>query len=500
MTTAPPSLHTRREAALRIQRTISALVANQPFFGITAMHLLPAKPDSSKQSIAADGVTLYYNPQWAIEATSRQLFHAIAHCVTACALKHHTRRGDRNQARWQKASREVTQHILLPHDLADAEHGSGENRSVVQVYNTLPEPPNTPSPSGSQEQPEPTTQEQDPNPAAGPRPSGQPNSPNDPSDRQKDTSPDTGGQNPDSQPQPDNGQSKQDQQQQPDPGSSGTPAPTPPSGDPNTNGKPPPPDQQQDQGQKPPTATADDTSQPDPSADRGEILDHPADPTDPQSPSEELRWDDITHQAMVMSKGQGLSPGNLEQIISRSHAPPIDWRTELREFIEALSPEARSWSRPHRKHIARGLYLAGPAADNIPDICFAVDTSASLDTEALARVWGEIREAADMLEPQTVRVILCDAAIQDDQTHEGHELPEELNAKGRRGTDFRPVFKTLQSEPPPFLIYLTDLDCNRYPDTHPDYPVLWVCTDPDSDRDPPFGERINLPPAELPQH
>ena len=421
MTNAPPSLHTRREAATRIQRAVSALVTDQPFFGITAMHLLPAKPDSTYRTTATDGVTLFYNPQWAVAATSRQIFHAIAHCVTACSLKHHTRRGDRTPGRWQKASREVTQYILLPHDLADQEHGPGRNMSIVQVYNSLPpepEPQGPPKPQQQgqpQDQPDEGTDKQQTQHSPGTEDqAGQPDS--------------SQGENQGQQPSP-NGNAGQDSANSPQADAADGSPPQP--GQPDQNekdneaGEPP--------GQEPTQNQPGQNSSPDPSADRGEILDHPRIDGQPDQNQEELRWDDITHQAVTMASGQGMTPGNLVETISRSHAPPIDWRTQLREFMDEFAPEGRSWSRPNRRHLARGLYLAGPAADNIPDVCFAVDTSASLNTQDLARVWGEIREAADTLEPEMVRVILCDTRIQDDETYEAHELPEDLQAKGRRG-------------------------------------------------------------------
>ena len=104
-----------------MQRALSGLLATQPFFGIAAMHITPPTRRQDITSIASDGLQLYYNPRWVIEASGNEIFHAVAHCVTACALKHHVRRGDRTSRRWQTASRQVTQHILLAHGLANPE-------------------------------------------------------------------------------------------------------------------------------------------------------------------------------------------------------------------------------------------------------------------------------------------------------------------------------------------------------------------------------------------
>ena len=66
---------------------------------------------------------------------------AIGRVVLACALKHHTRRGERDPERWQRASQLVTHGLLrdagfkLP---TDAEAWDGI--SVEKAYDRLPEP------------------------------------------------------------------------------------------------------------------------------------------------------------------------------------------------------------------------------------------------------------------------------------------------------------------------------------------------------------------------
>ena len=419
--TSQPSQHTLQQAEQRISRALTAFISSQPFTGIAAMHLTPAIPDPGRTSIAADGVNLRYNPQWVAEAATEQIIHAIAHCVLACVLKHHTRRGDRTHNRWQRASRQVTQHILLTQGLANPEYGPGLDLSVIQAYNRLP-------PDPERETPAPRAQ---------------------------------GG--------TDGGETGTGQQQQNQPG------------------------QEPQNGQQPQDGSSQQPS--DPSAQRGEVLDHPARNPSEQH-TEEARWDDITHQAITMAKGQGHTPGNLEELIARSHAPTLDWKAQLREFMNEFAPDERSWAFPDRRFASRGLFLPGPHSEHIPFICFAVDTSASLNRRDLTRVWNEIRDAADSLEPEAIRVLQCDARLQDDQTYDGTDLPRQLNARGRRGTNYRPVFSALEQEPPAFLIYLTDLDCNSYPDRIPDYPVLWVCTNPRTSRQPRFGERVDLPPEQ----
>ena len=65
----------------------------------------------------------------------------MAHLVMACALKHHTRRGERDPERWQMVSQLVTHALLRDAGFTlppDAE--AWEDVSVEQAYDRLPEP------------------------------------------------------------------------------------------------------------------------------------------------------------------------------------------------------------------------------------------------------------------------------------------------------------------------------------------------------------------------
>jgi len=79
------------------------------------------------------------------------------------------------------------------------------------------------------------------------------------------------------------------------------------------------------------------------------------------------------------------------------------------------------------------------------------------------------------------------------------DLPLKIETTGGGGTDFRPGFKKVEELgiDPVGLIYFTDMECNRFPETVPDYPVIWVRYGPDSpwgtkEKDLPFGEFVEM--------
>ena len=134
------SARVQSESARRISDCVTALLREQPFFGSLALRL-PIRADASRETVASDGREIRYSPRWIADTDAHVIETAMARVVLACALKHHTRRGERDPERWQRASQLVTHGLLrdavftLP---PDAEAWDGI--SVEQAYDRLPEP------------------------------------------------------------------------------------------------------------------------------------------------------------------------------------------------------------------------------------------------------------------------------------------------------------------------------------------------------------------------
>ena len=128
------------ESARRVSDCVTALLREQPFFGSLALRL-PIRADASRETVASDGREIRYSPRWVAEAQAHVIETAMARVVLACALKHHTRRGERDPERWQRASQLVTHGLLRDAGFTlppDAEAWDGI--SVEQAYDRLPEP------------------------------------------------------------------------------------------------------------------------------------------------------------------------------------------------------------------------------------------------------------------------------------------------------------------------------------------------------------------------
>ena len=443
------SARVQSESARRVSDCVTALLREQPFFGSLALRL-PIRADASRETVASDGREIRYSPRWIADTDAHVIETAMARVVLACALKHHTRRGQRDPERWQRASQLVTHGLLRDAGFTlppDAEAWDGI--SVEQAYDRLPEPDpdggdgdgNAPSGGGD----------------AGARAAGTPPSADPGGDDDSGGSGDGSG---DSDPQ--NG----------DDSSGDGSADAPPSCDP---------------------------------AGTGEVMDAPAGggedggcPSPSDIAAEEQAWDEAMHQAASLARAQGKLPGAVEETVRGAHVSTVDWRSLLRRYMTDAAKRDYSWSVPNRRFIDSGLYLPSIRSEGIDTIGVIVDTSGSLPAATLAAFWAEVREIATELQPERVILLQVDAAVQDAAEYAGADLPDEIAISGRGGTDFRPGFAWLEENGirPGVCLYLTDMLCSSYPENEPESPTIW-CNygQPPGDWNrEPWGERIQIEP------
>ena len=368
--------------------------------------------------------------------------NGIARIVTACALKHHTRRRNRDPQVWQLASQLVTHPLLqdagflLPEDAE-----CWPECSVEEAYNRLIDnDPGNPDPTSDPCGPE------LPGGAAGTSPS-----PTGPAAHTDDDDPsDSGSRDPAD-----------------EPGAA-------------------------DQASSPPGASYDPSG-------TGEVLDadQRAGATEPvNTVIEEQTWDEAMHQAAQIARVQGNLPRAIQETLDNAHRSTLDWRSLLRRYLTDAASADYSWSVPNRRYIDSGLYLPSIRSEGIAELAVIIDTSASLPSHILDEFWAEIREIATEIRPETLILLQVDAVLQDASEYAATDLPDSITLKGRGGTDFRPGFEWLEQHGrhPGCCIYLTDMECDSYPEQEPLFPVVWCNYGPIPDErcTEPWGERIDI--------
>lgn len=409
----------------KLSRARTQLLLNQPFFGTLCLRLQLVAAPGFP-TMATNGRLLVYNPAFVEKLTPAELEGVLAHEVMHCALGHHCRRGERDPQLWNQAADYAINPILISNGMS-----LPKDALLDSSFTDL---------SAEEIYARLLKQEQ----ASGAQPS-------------------AGGSGD---------------------GSGQSPLAAPPQSDPS------PP--QATESQSPLPGISVQLLQPRTGA-FGEVLDAIGEDDQPASQAELSRqrheWAIHAEQALCSAKACGREPGGVERPLEQARRSEHDWRAILRDFVAATNPSDYRWAPPNRRFVSSGLYLPSVELSGVGEIVIVVDTSGSIGTKELEQFAAEITAISEEAQPELVRVIYCDAAVQAVENFAPAE-PIKPSPKGGGGTDFVPPFQWVEENGilPKCLIYLTDLCCSSYP-TPPDYPVLWVT---DSQKTAPFGETVQI--------
>jgi predicted metal-dependent peptidase len=373
----------------RIIEARNSLVLGQPFFGALSLRLA-VQENANIRTMAVDGQTLRFNPEWIDAAPFDEVVGVTAHEVMHCAAAHHARRGARDHGLWNRACDFAINPLLiaagfrLPAGALVRDDFKG--LSAEEIYSRL-----------RQEQPE-----------------------------------------------SDGDQSDDGRQPQDDFGGCG-------------------------------------------SIEDGPGESAPA--TEAELAEQAREWNIATQQAAAAAKAAGDMPGAAAYLVEQNRVPRIRWRDVLREFITQRARSEYSWIRPNRRHIHSGLYLPSRERRQLGEMVVAVDTSGSVSNTVLDAFAAEINAIVADTRPERVHIVYCDAQIRGAESFEPDDAPIPMNATGRGGTRFQPVFDWVAERTidPVCLVYLTDL--YGPPAEDPGYPTLWVTI---GAAEAPFGEVVKL--------
>ena len=125
-------------ASIRIQKARTTFLLDHPFFG-SLLFRLKGREHRSIPTMATDGVSLYYNPEFVDTLNSATLAGVLAHEVMHPALQHHVRRSGRDPKRWNEACDYAINPLLLDAGLSLPDGVLVDHRfrgmSAEQIYN-----------------------------------------------------------------------------------------------------------------------------------------------------------------------------------------------------------------------------------------------------------------------------------------------------------------------------------------------------------------------------
>lgn len=194
----------------------------------------------------------------------------------------------------------------------------------------------------------------------------------------------------------------------------------------------------------------------------------------PGSTAERLRWDSMHSIAAEMLGLNAIAPPS----------KPIPWCAVLRRVGIELEPRPVFY-RPSRRFPDLVGIVPGKSVLGRPRVMAAIDTSGSMQPDALERIGQELARLACHSE---VTVVECD-----DEIRASYKLCGPLSCvRGRGRTDLRPPLATecIAKVRPDVVVYFTDGEGSA-PQQPPATAVIWALT-PGGKKPATWGEVIQL--------
>lgn len=195
--------------------------------------------------------------------------------------------------------------------------------------------------------------------------------------------------------------------------------------------------------------------------------------------------------------GVGQVPDFIQRMITKMKEPVLDWKRLLNNFLQERIADY-SFSPPDRRFSDTEFFLPDFNEKEFvtKEILFMVDTSGSVNDDALAAVYSEIRGATEQFSGKlTAKIGFFDTGVTEPMPFERVDDLLAIIPYGGGGTDFRVIFEYVQYElydkPPACIVVFTDGN-GPYPDESRamGIPVLWIL---DNNRHtPPWGAVIRI--------
>jgi len=180
---------------------------------------------------------------------------------------------------------------------------------------------------------------------------------------------------------------------------------------------------------------------------------------------------------------RGKMAGNKNRSINELLEPKVDWREQLREFVNATcrNKDKTSWRRPHKRFIGQDIYMPSMIGESVGKVVIGIDTSGSIGDRELNEFLTEVVAICDDVSPSSIELIYWDAEVANHETyHQGDYKALKTTTKpagggGTRVGCLNEYIKEKQIHPEAIII-LTDGGVEDDWGGAWDYPTLWAIT------------------------
>jgi len=194
---------------------------------------------------------------------------------------------------------------------------------------------------------------------------------------------------------------------------------------------------------------------------------------------------------------RGKMNGNKNRSISELLEPKVDWREQLREFVNATcrNKDKSSWKRPHKRFLGQDIYMPSMIGESIGKVVVGIDTSGSIGDKELNEFLTEVVAICDDVSPSSIELLYWDSHVAGHETYnqgDYNALVQTTKPAGGGGTRVGCVNEYIKDKriEPEAIIILTDGYVENDWGGNWDYPTLWAVTSRHNTS--PHGKTIHI--------
>lgn len=174
----------------------------------------------------------------------------------------------------------------------------------------------------------------------------------------------------------------------------------------------------------------------------------------------------------VASGNPGAVPGSVQQVINKFLKPIVKWDVVLDRFLEELSQDDYSMSRPNRRN--QEFYLPTlQGSDRLEHLIFYMDVSGSVTDAQALRFNSEVKHIKDKYNPEKLTMVQFDTRITSEITVTENDSFDSVTIIGRGGTCLIPVREHIMEHKPTAAIIFSDLYVEPM-ERGPQCPIIWI--------------------------
>ena len=180
---------------------------------------------------------------------------------------------------------------------------------------------------------------------------------------------------------------------------------------------------------------------------------------------------------------RGKMNGNKNRSINELLEPKVNWREQLRDFVNTTckNKDKTSWKRPHKRFLGQDIYMPSMIGESIGQVVVGIDTSGSIGQKELNEFLSEVVAICDDVAPSSIELLYWDTAVAGHETYNQGDykaLVQSTKPAGGGGTHVGCVNQYVKDKriQPEAIIILTDGYVEDDWGGNWEYPTLWAVT------------------------